>query len=948
MAWFDSLLGSVGLVRKQYKLEEKPTKIAHGASWSNAYGNTPSYSQLGSLAVYAQHPYVYAALSRITQDLAALPIKLIRGKSQNAVIVADHPFLDLIEQPNTDEDKFSFLEQMILDLVSCGNCYTLLLGLSEQPESIVRLHPEQVEILTDNLGIKAYRYNAEGETVDYPPERVVHGKNASWSTGVQGLYGVGAIQPIAEEIMADLNINRLVSSSSAKGRPDVILSPASDLDVWDKDMRKQILDSYTGLAESGGCLVTSGMLKVDFTQLTPRDVEFQAAREYAKAAITSALGCPASVLGENSANYATARQQAISYWSTLAKRGKRVAHLLSMIAKKWDSSLRVEFDYSGVEALNSMRTEQLQRIKMHIDNGMSPSDAYMYEGLEDAPIVNAAQREPVADDVGDEEDESTRSLLDLLIDDTTEDFTPPVLKTKLETKDPLAKYGSLAEAFAALPDNTQKALTTKAKEHNEEVNNAKGKSTTKLKLGGVYWRGIGAFGTNPESVRPSVSSRDQWAMGRVNSFLYALRNGRFRSGKHDQDLLPADHPMSNKKEDKGSVGDKDPTNFPTDKENKKVSLDNSQYRVFDVDYAENLKKNYPAIWGAGGNIEGNNQYRRLYPIAKRENTEAQTRTEELAIRKREAWIARHIEDGSQFADPDLSPNVSNVGGIVAQIKWLAVGSIGQTKMKEVLEKLKTKLDKSKAQHRAKIWHMWVKSKQEPAERMIEAATKRYLKKAAKRYANRVRNNVQTKSIIDLGQLQAIVEEEKHIFNEIGGAWQKVWGLVGTAELENVYRLARKTKPIDVQFSQRDIAIEQIDIMKKEISRTTAKAVAKNVEKGLIDGLSVAEIARGIEAIAAFAPSRAKAIARTESTKAANRAAVAAYDEAQNQGLKVQKEWLSSADGNVRPTHEDLDGTVIGVNEQFVTTNGDTALSPADFGEPSEDINCRCTLIPVVE
>ena len=36
-------------------------------------------------------------------------------------------------------------------------------------------------------------------------------------------------------------------------------------------------------------------------------------------------------------------------------------------------------------------------------------------------------------------------------------------------------------------------------------------------------------------------------MARVNSFLYALRNGRFRSGKHDQDLLPEGHPMSTKK-----------------------------------------------------------------------------------------------------------------------------------------------------------------------------------------------------------------------------------------------------------------------------------------------------------------------------------------------------------------------------------------------------------------
>ena len=37
----------------------------------------------------------------------------------------------------------------------------------------------------------------------------------------------------------------------------------------------------------------------------------------------------------------------------------------------------------------------------------------------------------------------------------------------------------------------------------------------------------------------------------------------------------------------------------------------------------------------------------------------------MAIRKREAWNARHFEDGSQHEDPELSPNLSNVAGIVA-------------------------------------------------------------------------------------------------------------------------------------------------------------------------------------------------------------------------------------------------------------------------------------------
>ena len=63
----------------------------------------------------------------------------------------------------------------------------------------------------------------------------------------------------------------------------------------------------------------------------------------------------------------------------------------------------------------------------------------------------------------------------------------------------------------------------------------------------VFVRGVGAYRTNPQSVRPSVRSEEQWAYARVNAFLFAVRSGRFRGGKFDRDLLPSDHPLKTSK-----------------------------------------------------------------------------------------------------------------------------------------------------------------------------------------------------------------------------------------------------------------------------------------------------------------------------------------------------------------------------------------------------------------
>ncbi len=89
----------------------------------------------------------------------------------------------------------------------------------------------------------------------------------------------------------------------------------------------------------------------------------------------------------------------------------------------------------------------------------------------------------------------------------------------------------------------KKGLQNKVDKHNEKHGDKKGKRVTLRMLGAVFRRGIGAYRTNPGSVRPSVRSEEQWAYARVNAFLYAVRTGRFRGGKFDLDLLPSGHPL---------------------------------------------------------------------------------------------------------------------------------------------------------------------------------------------------------------------------------------------------------------------------------------------------------------------------------------------------------------------------------------------------------------------
>lgn len=934
------------IVRALYKVEDNPEAPEHGASWTSGNGIAPVFSARQSMAVYAKHAYTNACVTRASQDIANLPIKLLRGKGQNTVEIDSHPLLDLFDQPSSNVDGYLFREQFIVDLVMTGNCYTLLVGAENKLTSLYRLHPENVRIIPDPVKmIAGYEYNDGGSTVAYPPERVIHARSASWDINASGeLYGTGIVEALNEEITADINAQRMSASVSKQGRPDVLLSPSDPADIWDRRRRQEITQAYKSMTEHGGAMALSGQIQVETLNLSPRDLEFQALREIVRENVSAVTGVPSTVLGLPDANYATARQATITYWEIQQKRARKLEQALTRIAKLVDTDFRVVVDFSNIDALQAVRSEKLDRVVLHIDNGMSPAEAYSYEGLEDSPFTEKKTEESVSES-------------DTVIEEA---LTSLLTKAK---EDELAKIGNMQEAFNELPDRTQKALTRKATEHNEEVNQNKAKKTTKFRLAVVYWRGIGAFKNNPASVRPSVKTPEQWAMARVNSYLYALRNGRYRSGKHDTDLLPADHPMAGDKKSlqekldtrqesfllkdiKGSVGDKDPTNFPEDGKDQQVALRNSDYERFPWQEALDLRENFPEIWGKGGNILGNLQFRRLLPIARRDSSIAQTETEEKAIRLREAWSARHFKD-------------YRLAGVVAQIKWLTVGSRGLAHMRKVISAEKARLAEKKSapltkQQKDAHWNKWNTKTLVPALRQLKRASEIYLELASKRYARRastlkaeLEKQAEQKAI-NYTEILGRASEISSIKKIVGRSYRSIYFLNANDQIDELYRISDRVKPSDFSFDNGDVADRDIDRMARRIVDTSEKQIKRIVRRGVKEGLSNQEISSLIQSATTFSESRADRIAQTETTRAVNTATLEAYKEfEEKEDLQIMKEWISSLDGKVRDTHAELGKSPpIPVREDF-EVDGYTADAPANFGEASLDINCRCTIAPVI-
>ena len=65
---------------------------------------------------------------------------------------------------------------------------------------------------------------------------------------------------------------------------------------------------------------------------------------------------------------------------------------------------------------------------------------------------------------------------------------------------------------AELSGSVKKGLQKKVDDHNEEHGDDETKRTSLRTLSAVFRRGVGAYKTNPGSVRPTVKSPEQWAL----------------------------------------------------------------------------------------------------------------------------------------------------------------------------------------------------------------------------------------------------------------------------------------------------------------------------------------------------------------------------------------------------------------------------------------------------
>ncbi|MDQ0254920.1 SPP1 gp7 family putative phage head morphogenesis protein [Evansella vedderi] len=125
-------------------------------------------------------------------------------------------------------------------------------------------------------------------------------------------------------------------------------------------------------------------------------------------------------------------------------------------------------------------------------------------------------------------------------------------------------------------------------------------------------------------------------------------------------------------------------------------------------------------------------------------------------------------------------------------------------------------------------------------------------------------------------------------------------------------------------------------------------IRREITQGLIRGESYELMAKRLEKRLDGDYKKALRVARTESHRVQQEGRLKSMEHAADQGVIMKKMWVATLDESTRDAHEELDGKMVEVDDDFTSSNGGRGPAPGQMGTAEDDINCRCTVVTVIE
>ena len=515
----------------------------------------------------------------------------------------------LLERPNPAQSFNTFISEILAFGLLTGNRYIYGIGpdtgVNQNKYKELYVLPSQVmQIESDGIMNPVKQYSLEYNGIyKIPAEQILHIKdfNPYYDGTGSHLYGMSPLKAGLRTM--DANNEALTTglkylqNQTARG---VLMSDEGDLnEVQARQLKDKFKQQYQGSKNAGDVVVTPKKLSWINFGLNASDLSLIEQYKASIKDLCNIYNVPVQLLNNtDSSTYNNQKEakKALYQNAVIPQMVKIREELNRWLTPQYGNNLFIDFDFTVVPELQEEMdkvvgqmtqawwlTPNEKRSAMSYgvdDDNIQMDDHYVPAnllplGLNDVPekpveqlnidVGGLISKRKLRRDVYTTQDEAAdrakeigcvgthfhdENGLKVYMPCKTHDEYMSLTGRNIYSYDPDKEKDNYIDKPVKPNSAVEQGLKNKVEDHNEKYGDDPTKRTTLRTLQTVFNRGIGAYRTNPQSVRPSVSSEDQWAYARVNSFLYALGKGKFRGGKHDTDLFPKGHPLSSKKSEK--------------------------------------------------------------------------------------------------------------------------------------------------------------------------------------------------------------------------------------------------------------------------------------------------------------------------------------------------------------------------------------------------------------
>jgi HK97 family phage portal protein len=294
--------------------------------------------------------------------------KLGRGDNPDE-IDTEHPLTELIRKPNPFYSGSLLWSATIPDYIGGGNAFWIISPNSprfgNKPVELwyVPAHTmNPVWPKNDNsVYISHYEYTVDNETLDIPPENVVHFRLGIDPNNTR--MGLSPLGSLFREIFTDNEAANWTAALLANGAvPGLVISPEGEKDVITQEQAeamKVLAKQKFGGDRRGEAMVTSRRVRVTQAAFNPQQMNLRDVRRIPEERATAVFGIPAVVVGLGAgldrstfANMAEAREAAYESF-LIPHKGLLADQLQTQLLPRFSDprKFRVGWDYSKVKVL---------------------------------------------------------------------------------------------------------------------------------------------------------------------------------------------------------------------------------------------------------------------------------------------------------------------------------------------------------------------------------------------------------------------------------------------------------------------------------------------------------------------------------------------------------------------------------------------------------------------